>query len=65
MTVLQLAASLSLLSAFLAFLAIWALAKGRISSPRLIVLAIAGTCLPAILALCLILIRHIALADKA
>jgi len=64
MTVLQLAAFLSLLSTVLALLAIWALAKGRVSSVPLIVLLIAGASLPAFIALCLILIRHVALANN-
>lgn len=65
MTVLQLAASLSALSAILAVSGIWMLARHHGPSPRRIIIVVVIASLPAIGALCLIFIRHIALAGPA
>ena len=65
MTVLQLAALLSALSAILAIFGIWMLARHPSPSPRRILVVIAIASLPAVGALCLIFLRHIALAAAA
>jgi hypothetical protein len=62
MTILQLAASLSAVSIVLAAFGFWMLKSGRISAVRHIILVIVAVSIPVFCALCLLLVRHIALA---